>query len=73
MHALKFVSILLLISGALIFAAGLFLYWTTDPISGWAGGLIVIGLLFLLGSIIMLCVSLQYDMEPLSQRLHTAI
>ena len=66
MHALKFASILLMLAGAAIFGAGLFLYWQTNPISDWASACIMIGLLFLLGSIIMLAVSHQYDLAPIT-------
>lgn len=61
MNSLKFVSILLLIFGGILFIIGLWLYWTTNPISGWAGFSVVTGLLFLFGAIIFLCVSQQYD------------
>ena len=68
MHPLKIVSILLLVSGATIFVAGLIVLWKTQPPYGWASILIMIGILFLLGSIIMLCVAQQYDMKsPIQQ------
>lgn len=65
MHALKVTSILILLAGIGLFILGLVLYWTTNPISGWASASIMIGLLFLLGAIIMLAISEQYDLEPL--------
>jgi hypothetical protein len=71
MHALTVASILLLIAGSLVLAGGLFLYWQTNPVSIWATALVIIGMLFLLGSIIMLCVSLQYNTEFLYERLRT--
>ena len=64
MHPLKIVSIVLLLTGAVVLAAGLIVMWTTQPPYGSASVLITLGILFLLGSIIMLCVSQQYDRKP---------
>lgn len=69
MHILKFISIILLLSGVGFFAAGLWLYWTTNPISNWASVLIMIGIIVLLGAIILLIISLQYEIKPLAARL----
>lgn len=63
MHPLKITSILLFLAGAIIFFAGLLILWKGNPPYGTASVLIAIGLLFALGAIIMLCVSLQYDMK----------
>lgn len=61
MHGLKLLSIILLISGGTVFAIGLWLYWITNPVSEWASAFTMIGLLFLLGAIILLCIGQQYD------------
>lgn len=72
MHPLKIVSIVLLIAGAIIFTSGLLLFWKSQPPYGWASIFIMIGLLFLLGSIIMLCVAQQYDItSPLKQSMQS--
>lgn len=64
MHPLKIVSIVLLALGAIIFAAGLIILWKAPPPYSWASIYIMLGILFLLGAIIILCVSQQYDMKP---------
>jgi hypothetical protein len=61
MNWTKIFSILLFLSGAVFFSLGIYLYWTTNPISGWASILVMTGLLFLLGAIVFLCIGQQYD------------
>ena len=73
MHPLKIFSIILLILGALTFSGGLWLYWITNPISGWASAFIMTGILFLLEAIVLLCVVQQYELPPLSERLRTPV
>lgn len=65
MHFLKITGILILIIGIILFTIGLLLYWRTNPISGWASFNLTMGTLLLLGAIILLCVSQQYDMRPI--------
>lgn len=60
MNAFTLFSFLVLVGGIIVFGIGLILYWTTNPVTYWADAAIIIGLLFLLGSIMMLCVSVQY-------------
>lgn len=68
MHFLKIFSILLLIIGAILFVVGLIWYMQSGPPYGYVSAVITIGLLLILGSIVMLCVSLQYDMKsPIEQ------
>ena len=68
MHLLKIFSILLLIIGVIILIAGLFWYWNASPPYGYISAVVIIGLLFMLGAIILLCVSFQYDMKsPVEQ------
>lgn len=64
MHLLKIFSIILLIIGIIIVVSGLIWYWNASPPYGNISVIIIIGFLFMLGAIIMLCVSLQYDMKP---------
>lgn len=68
MHFLKILSILFLIVGIVFFVVGIIWYWNSSPPYGYTSALITIGLLFILGSIIILCISLQYDMKsPIEQ------
>lgn len=66
MHPLKIVSIILLLTGIVVFVAGMLLLWLTKPPYGWANVLITTGILFLLGAIIMLAVSFEYDIPNAS-------
>lgn len=69
MHWLKIASILILIIGIIIFVAGLLVLYFGNPPYGTASALLIIGVLFLLGSIAMLCVSLQYDQKPIIEQI----
>ncbi|CAH6420255.1 Hypothetical protein HVR_LOCUS1143 [uncultured virus] len=68
MHWLKIVSIILVIAGTIIFVAGLILLYFGNPPYGTVSALLIIGLLFILGAIIMLCVAQEYDQKsPVEQ------
>lgn len=63
MHALKIASVLILIAGVILFSTGVIVYWINNPVPNWASGFVMSGLLIILGAIILLCISLQYDAE----------
>lgn len=64
MHGLTIASIILLIFGIITFLSGTYLLWKTSPPYSVASLLITTGLLFMLGSIVALCISLQYNNKP---------
>lgn len=61
MQIFKILSIISLIGGIIIFFGGIWLYWVTDPVLGWASVLVTLGLLFLLIAIIFICLGQEYD------------
>jgi len=63
MNTTKLTSILLLLLGAAAFVIGLLIYWYTLPVSPLASVLIMIGILLMLGAIIILCISIHYELE----------
>ncbi len=63
MHGLKIISILVLAAGVLTIVAAMLLLWLTPPPYKIGSLLIVMGLIFIVGSIILICVSQQYDMN----------
>jgi len=67
MHVVKIISIILLISGIIVFVGGLIILWRSTPPYGWASILILIGILFLLGAIITLCIGQQYEQSSSTQ------
>ena len=59
MNVVKIISIILLISGIIVFVGGIIILWRSEPPYGWASVLIFIGILFLLGANITLCIGQQ--------------
>lgn len=69
MHPLKIASIVIFILGIVLLVWGLVIYRTQSPTADatfkWASFLILMGILILLGAIVMLCFSLEYDRPQL--------
>lgn len=61
MKSVKILSILLMVIGAALLGIGLAIYWYNIVIPGWANAFIVLAFIFLLSSIIILCLSQQYE------------
>jgi hypothetical protein len=61
MNIFTLASIIIMILGIVIFGFGFFACWTNDITPYWGDVLIAIGMLFLFGSIVMLCISTDYD------------
>jgi len=61
MYILKLLSILLVISGSILFGCGIGLYWNTNPVVSYASIFIMIGMIMLIASIGLLCIGEQYD------------
>lgn len=70
MHGLTLLSILFLLFGATILSLGIWLYWTTNPISGWAGTNVTLGVLLLLGAIVFLSIGLYYEQPVVHNIIH---
>lgn len=66
MHSTITTSIILLFLGITFLILGIWLYWTTNPISNWASPSVVIGILLLLGAIIALCLGQNAEI-PISR------
>jgi len=61
MNLLSYVSIFVLIIGIIIFAAGLSVFWFMNPAPEYCSAIICFGLLFVLGAILMITLSVDYD------------
>jgi len=61
MHPLKSSSILILIAGIILFVTGIIMYWTINPVSASINGFVMAGILIMLGAIILLGISIEYD------------
>lgn len=59
MSPLKIFSIIFLITGAFLFAIGIYIYWVTNPTPTYINFFILFGLSIILISIILLCLSQQ--------------
>lgn len=66
MNVLRTTSIFLIVGGAIVFAGGIIVYWSTT--SPYGSVLTMIGLLFLLAAVIMLCISMQYEVKTPEQQ-----
>lgn len=60
MNTLAIASIILLLTAIILFTIGLYGFWAIIPAPYWGVVLVMIGVLFMLGSIIMLSVATDY-------------
>ena len=60
MHGLKIISVIAMVSG-LLMAAALLLLWLSQPPYKAGSILLVVGLIFIVGAIILLCVAQDPD------------
>lgn len=61
MNVLQIFSILVLIAGLVIFFIGLTIYAVLNPAPEWCSLVIMIGMLFVLGAIVLVITSIDYD------------
>jgi len=61
MKAVRTLSLLLMISGALTLTSGLILYFLNDVIQNFFNVLIYVGISFIFGAIVCVCLAQQYE------------
>jgi heme A synthase len=61
MNWFKIASVLLLLGGLVLLVIGLAILNFLTEVPAWNTVIIIIGLLFMLGAVVMLCLALQYD------------